>query len=80
MWSGPLSEGKVAVTIFNRGDTTAKITAFGNALSWSQIGESRICIYKRIHNHTYFRGSGGGVPPNLKFVPPTGPKAHTTLM
>ena len=33
MWSGPLSEGKVAVTIFNRGDTTAKITAFGNALS-----------------------------------------------
>ena len=76
MWSGPLSEGKVAVTIFNRGDTTAKITAFGNALS---LVPNRRAEY--VYTNEYiiihiFGGLEGGSPPISNSSPPPDQK-HT---
>lgn len=35
VWAGPLMDGAVAVVLFNRGDTTATITA-----EWTDIGLS----------------------------------------
>jgi hypothetical protein len=42
VWSGPLTKGRVAVTLLNRGSSTSEITAFGSARGLASV-KAKLC-------------------------------------